>query len=567
MANDKYIDKFKKGDDIYDIHAEYAETANVAQTAESVDSIGNVSKYSGYYDGKQREGLVITNGGNEALIELNDKGNFALESKTKHLNLESAKGVQIKPTTNITLDSTRRIVSNKGNEIHVEARFDDFGDITGYDGSDEEWAELKIESRNLDLRCHDHGGIAIQIAGKDKTNFENKIKFESDRTSPITEAGSYNGEGGKGLEFGTFNNLHTSLFTGDYRFRGNGNVYAVEREVPRTISGKFDYPTQPDDFKDIINENTPFAKWNDIIDAANKCKDKEAIASEAYVLGEIARAQLPESEADTSQFATKEYVHDYVAEHGGEGGGNYSAGTGIHIEENTISVNGYTLIEPLTALTDNIAALNDVKFGKSKGNFAIDVKGKYTWEETGPKSATTVDEYNNIVAKGDRVIKYVNEEFYTNEAKVYYKAGMDTTLADGETVVATDTIVYNSACNLTFNVPSVADGGYEYYEMGSGEESYYEDPTKFAFKAKVKNAPLYSGATYPQFSGATTVPNKTMLPGSAMTEDEVAYYESLGAQYDEEGNVVVAATWERVDIWKKSTLWSKNEINIKSNFI
>lgn len=313
MANDKYIDKFKKGDDIYDIHAEYAETANVAQTAESVDSIGNVSKYSGYYDGKQREGLAITNGGNEALIELNDKGNFALESKTKHLNLESAKGVQIKPTTNITLDSTRRIVSNKGNEIHVEARFDDYGDITGYDGSDEEWAELKIESRNLDLRCHDHGGIAIQIAGKDKTSFENKIKFESDRTSPITEAGSYNGEGGKGLEFGTFNNLHTSLFTGDYRFRGNGNVYAVEREVPRTISGKFDYPTQPDDFKDIINENTPFAKWNDIIGAANKCKGKESIASENFVTTKIAEAQMSGGSSSLEGYATEEWVQNYVS--------------------------------------------------------------------------------------------------------------------------------------------------------------------------------------------------------------------------------------------------------------
>jgi hypothetical protein len=225
--------------------------------------------------------------------------------------------------------------------------------------------------------------------------------------------------------------------------------------------------------------------------------------------------------------------------------------------------------------------------GKSKGNFAVDVTGKYTWEATNPKFTTILDENEIAHQKGDRIINYSNESFYTDEDKVYYKAGMDTPLCGG-TQVAESTFVYNTACNLTFVKP--ADTDEEIYTMTNdngvvtitsantegenvgqifmavpmeeGATSYYEDPTKFAFKAKVKNAPLYSGATYPQFSGATTVPNKTTLPGSAMTEDEVAYYESLGAQYDEEGNVVVAATWERVDIWKKSTLWSMNEINI-----
>lgn len=556
MAYITYIEKFKKGNDEYNIKAASAETAIVADraiTADTVDSIGNVRKHSGFYDGKQREGLQIINNsgeGSEALIELNDKGNFALESKTKHLNLESAKGIQVKPTTTLTLDSTRRIIAGKGNEIQVEARFDDFGDVTGYKGADEEWAELKINSRNLDLRCHEHGGIALQIAGKDSDGNENKIKFESDRTNSISEDGTYNGEGGKGLEFGTFNNLHSSLYTGDYRFRGNGMVYGVLREAPvQTETGKWDYPTQSDDFKDPTGSTTPSATWNQIIDAANKCKDKDTIASEAYVLGEIARAQLPESEVDTSQFATTGYVQEYVAEHGGSGGGNLTAGSGIHIEDNTISVNNYSNIEPLTALTNNVEALNDIKIGKSKGNFAVDVKGKYTYELTGPKLATTVDEYEIEHEKGDRIVNYSDESFYLDEDKVYYKAGMETTLADGETVVPADTIVYNTKCELNFD----ENCGYQHFELGEGEKLYYEDPSKFAYKAKVKDAEKYDG---------TKVAKNTMVPGAGLTQEEIDYYESMGGQYDEDEGKMVNVVWERVDIWKKSTLWTKNEINI-----
>lgn len=543
---EKYIDKFIEsgtGEEFL-IKATSADTATSAETATNADAIGNVEKYSGSINGKQREGLKIKNGTKEAVIELNDKGNLAFESLSKHLNLESAQGIQIKPTTTIIFDSSRRIANNKGNEINVEAKFDDFdkrtdAEYAGKDGSNEAYAELKIKSRNLDLRCHDHGGIALQIAGQDGHGNENKIKFESDRTSSIGSSGNYHGEGGKGLEFGTFNNEHASLFCGDYRFKGDANVYGVTRgAIETTSTGKMDYPTQGDDFKDIKDENKK-ATWYDIINAAKRCADLTRSVKEEIQAAAIEGVEVNDI---VTRSNVEEIVNDAISD--------------AHIDLTGVATEEWVLDQHyISELPD---AVQYLKMGKSKGNFAIDVKGKYTWEETGPKSATTVDEYNNVVVKGDRVIKYINEAFYTNEAKVYYKAGMDTTLADGETAVAADTIVYNPACNLTF----AENCGYEHYEMGSGEESYYEDPTKFAFKAKVKNAPLYSGATYPQFSGATTVPNKTMLPGSAMTEDEVAYYESLGAQYDEEGNVVVAATWERVDIWKKSTLWSMNEINI-----
>ena len=543
--------KLRESDEVVKLSdALSAQTSVSAKTCESVNSIGNVEKYSGVYGGKQREGLrFVNNAGesSEALVELNSKGNFSVESLTKHLNIESAKGVQIKPTTNLIFDSSRRIEAGTGNEVHVEAKFDDYDHRTdaeyiGKDGYDEAWAELKIKSRNIDLRCNDHGGIALQIAGHDSNNHENKIKFESDRTSPINATATYNGEGGKGLEFGTFNNLHASLYCNDYRFNENGNVYAATRGVPSTENGKFDYPTQNDDFKDILDE-TKKATWGEIVSAAKKC-----VNLDETIQAEVARQALS-GNVDASVFVTKTEVNDVVA----------SAISAAHIDTTGLATEEWVMDQHyVSELPDPVQYL---KMGKSKGNFAIDVKGKYTWEETGPKSATTIDEYGNIISKGERVINYLNEGFYTNEDKVYYKAGMATVLANGVQVSA-DTIVYNSACNLTFDVPSVQDGGYQYYEMGNSDKMFYEDPTKFAYKAKVKNAPLYSGATYPQFSGATTVPNKTLLPGSAMTEEEIEYYDSLGAQYDEEGNVVVAAVWERVDIWKKSTLWSMNEINI-----
>ena len=204
------------------------------------------------------------------LVEFNSKGNLAVESLTKHVNIEAKKGIQFKPTTNIIFDSSRRIFNSKGNEVHLQFVFDDYDENnTGnYSGDDEEYAELKIEARNIDLRCFTHGGIALQPCGKDGDDFENKIKFESSRTAALGAATvTYAAEGGKGLEFGTFNNEHTSLFTGDYRFNKKGMVYAVTRETPTMVSGKFDYPTQEDDFKDVVDSNLGVS-WEIIVKTA-----------------------------------------------------------------------------------------------------------------------------------------------------------------------------------------------------------------------------------------------------------------------------------------------------------
>lgn len=539
MAYITYIEKFKKGNDEYNIKAASAETAIVADraiTADTVDSIGNVRKYSGFYDGKQREGLKIINNsgeGSEALIELNDKGNFALESKTKHLNLESAKGIQVKPTTTLTLDSTRRIIAGKGNEIQVEARFDDFGDVTGYKGADEEWAELKINSRNLDLRCHEHGGIALQIAGKDSDGNENKIKFESDRTNSISEDGTYNGEGGKGLEFGTFNNLHSSLYTGDYRFKGNGMVYGVLREAPvQTETGKWDYPTQSDDFKDPITETTKRATWNQIIEAANKCNGKDEIASIQDVAGMIAEASIPGYTGTTEHLATQEYVQNYVNEHGG--GSSYEAGNGIHIEDNTISVNNYSSIEPLTALTNNTTALNCVKIGKDKGNFKIDVKGKYTYEA----NVDATDEYGNEVLKGGRVVNYSDEDFYNDPDKYYYKA-----LVAGLTYEDNSQNAQKGACAYKHEAfLSVSDGSYFYIAK--------------------KNAKMYPGD-----SSSQIMTKGDVILQNGMTSEEISYYDGVTADTKWTKGYILKETdneafYSENSNWEKVSLWIKNEINV-----
>lgn len=435
-------------------------------------------------------------------------------------------------TTELTLDTQNAYTGSfDPEELQIKFRNDKWngGQQLGITGP----IYAKMKARAFDFRCHDHGGIALQIAGADSSGKENKIKFESDRTSAIGATPTYCKEGGKGLEFGTFNNEHTSLYTGDYRFKGDALVYGVERNGPVSNDGKTDYITQDDDFKDVILPTTKKASWNDILDAANKCKDLDQT-----IANKVAEAALDGSGIDVSGFVTRDTVEEVVA----------SAMTDMHIDTTGLASEQWVLDKHyIDALPDGVQY---VKMGKTKGNFAVDVTGKYTWELTCPKSASTVDEFGVAHAKGDRIINYVNEAFYTNPAKVYYKAGMDTVFADG-TSAKTDDIVYTEACDLTFSLP---EGAFAAHLMESGKTSFYEDPTKFAYKAKVKNAPMFDG---------TQVAKNTMVQGDSLSQEEIDYYESLGAVYDEDGvTVLVAATWERVDIWKKSTLWTPNEINI-----
>ena len=154
-------------------------------------------------------------------------------------------------------------------------------------------ADVKFRAKSFDIRCHGTepgGGIALQSSGTDTDHYENKIKFESSRTTDIATtkdkpvsgdtktSAQYTTEGGMGLEFGTFNNEHTSLFTSDYRFNKDGKVFAVTRETPvEEASGKIDYPTQSDDFKDVINPDLGVS-WETIVKTAKVFENLALVA-------------------------------------------------------------------------------------------------------------------------------------------------------------------------------------------------------------------------------------------------------------------------------------------------
>lgn len=120
---------------------------------------------------------------------------------------------------------------------------------------------LKVRAQAIDLRSESHGGIALQPKGTDGT-FENKIKFEHG--------------GGDGLEFGTFNTEHTSLFTGDYRFNKNGTIklatrttVASDKADPSDSTTAYKYVKAADDFYDNISAGDPTCTWEDVVNTAN----------------------------------------------------------------------------------------------------------------------------------------------------------------------------------------------------------------------------------------------------------------------------------------------------------
>lgn len=138
---------------------------------------------------------------------------------------------------------------------------------------------LKVRAQAIDLRCEEHGGIALQPKGQDGSGHMDKIKFEHG--------------GGDGLEFGTFNTEKTSIFTDEYRFNREGVWKMATREkldntkglagiagVDRG-NGKYDpskdgidetkhysYKKQSDDFYDIIAQDDEQCTTKDIIKTA-----------------------------------------------------------------------------------------------------------------------------------------------------------------------------------------------------------------------------------------------------------------------------------------------------------
>lgn len=242
--------------------------------------------------GSGSAGAIDTNG----VVSVNSKGNTTV-SATKHINIEPAYvanggegtygDVQIKPGDDITLESHHRAL-DKRDEITIKTSNGQDGaskapvklqviaaDMTlSSKGKTEDSnvmnvnvttgsgkGYLKVRAQAIDLRCEEHGGIALQPKGKDSQNHMNKIKFEHG--------------GGDGLEFGTFNTEKTSIFTDEYRFNREGVWKMATRQTQ--ASDKADvaddttalkYVKQADDFYDVIAQDDEQCKTKDIIKTA-----------------------------------------------------------------------------------------------------------------------------------------------------------------------------------------------------------------------------------------------------------------------------------------------------------
>lgn len=242
-------------------------------------------------------------------IYINSKGNFNIETSAEigntskgKINIESMDDLQLKPGDDIILYSSHRAV-DKRDEVAVKVTDSEDNPIklqiqageitlstkgkgstktkdttTGEDTNtnmydDDEVLDvnvttgkkngnkkgyLKVRARAIDLRCEEHGGVALQPNGYDGQGNMNKIKFEHG--------------GGDGLEFGTFNTEHSSLYTTDYRFKKDGVIRLATRQTQASdkaqagnATTQYKYVKQGDDFYDVINVNDPTCTWEDIV--------------------------------------------------------------------------------------------------------------------------------------------------------------------------------------------------------------------------------------------------------------------------------------------------------------
>lgn len=203
---------------------------------------------------------VNQSGGGSGLpnFYINSKGNLNIETSPEigntskgKINIEAMDDIQFKPGDDIILYSHHR-AQDKQDEVAVKVTDGDdvpvklqvnAAEVTlttkDKEGNNADVLDinvnadknvkgyLKVRARAIDLRCEDHGGIAIQPKGQDPSHNENKIKFEHG--------------GGDGLEFGTFNTQKTSIYTNEYRFRKDGTWKMATR-----ITEKSDKPDQGD---------------------------------------------------------------------------------------------------------------------------------------------------------------------------------------------------------------------------------------------------------------------------------------------------------------------------------
>ena len=265
--------------------SEWNELTSYVNTA--VDAINEAGSSS------SSEGSSI----DSSFLYLNDKGNLCLETTAENtpankkgkLNIESRDDIQIKPGDDIMLYGDHR-GEGKTDEVSIKVM-----DGTGEDdvpaklqvnmseitlttkdktGNDSNVLDininrakntkgyLKVRAQAIDLRCEDHGGIALQPKGEDSDHNMNKIKFEHG--------------GGDGLEFGTFNTEKTSIFTDEYRFNKEGvwkmatrSKVASDKADASDPTTTYKYVKQADDFYDIIDSSDAVATTESIIKSSN----------------------------------------------------------------------------------------------------------------------------------------------------------------------------------------------------------------------------------------------------------------------------------------------------------
>lgn len=255
------------------------------------------------------------------VVSVNSKGN-TIVSSAKHINIEPAYveeggegtygDIQMKPGDDITLESHHRTL-NKRDEItvktsnglsgnskapvklqfiasditlstkgkQVESGSNDSSNVMNVNvttGSGKGY--LKVRAQAIDLRCEEHGGIAIQPKGYDGSNHMNKIKFEHG--------------GGDGLEFGTFNTEKTSIFTDEYRFKKDGvwkmatrTKVASDKADSADGTTAYKYVKAADDFYDNIDNADAVATTEQIIKTAHALNGTVGIKTDVTNKGNL----------------------------------------------------------------------------------------------------------------------------------------------------------------------------------------------------------------------------------------------------------------------------------------
>lgn len=233
----------------------------------------DITLYSHHREDPEELSVKVLNGAEVSATDQAEINEYPVDLQLNTSNIiltTKDKAITIAEKNKARAAANKDNTADKANILNMEIKTGK--KATKATASDGQYGYLKVRANAIDLRCEDHGGIAIQPKGYDSEGNMNKIKFEHG--------------GGDGLEFGTFNTEKTSLFTGEYRFNKNGEIYLATRTYdqeyeanPKTDdTGIFDntptgkdatnahkWAKQADDFYDIIDENDPHCTWEDII--------------------------------------------------------------------------------------------------------------------------------------------------------------------------------------------------------------------------------------------------------------------------------------------------------------